>query len=203
MTLLVRNPDQGCLEETARKIKEGDTCIYPTETCYGLGTNALDPEAVEKIYDIKERDGGKKLSCIVSSLEQAEKYCKLSEVERKLCDEFMPGPLTLVTEKKEDVPDVLNQDFVFRVSSNDTARKLAEEAGVPVVATSANFSGAENRYSIEDISRVVRERVDVVLDCGELEEKKPSTVVKLKDGEPEVVREGPVTREQIETFLSI
>ncbi|MFP4151017.1 MAG: L-threonylcarbamoyladenylate synthase [Candidatus Aenigmatarchaeota archaeon] len=203
MTLLVRNPDQGCLEETARKIKEGDTCIYPTETCYGLGTNALDPEAVEKIYDIKERDRGKKLSCIVSSLEQAEKYCKLSEVERKLCDEFMPGPLTLVTEKKEDVPDVLNQDFVFRVSSNDTARKLAEEAGVPVVATSANFSGAENRYSIEDISRVVRERVDVVLDCGELEEKKPSTVVKLKDGEPEVVREGPVTREQIETFLSI
>ena len=203
MTLTIRNPDENSMEKIGQKIKKGKTCIYPTETCYGLGTNALNKEAVEKIYEIKERDKGKKLSCIVSSLEQAEKYCKLSETERRLCEEFMPGPLTVVAEKKGNVPDVLNEDFVFRISSNEAARKLAEEGEVPIVSTSANFSGARNSYSIKDISMVIRKRTDIVLDFGELDTREPSTIVKIKDGEPRVLRTGPISEEEIERFLSI
>lgn len=203
MTLILKEPDEDALQEVAGRIKEGENCIYPTETCYGLGTNALDEEAVRKIYEIKERDEKKKLSCIVSSVEQAEKYCDLSRAERKVCERFMPGPLTLVTEKKDNVPDLLNEEFVFRISSNETAQKLVEKAGVPIVATSANFAGTEGRYSLSNISMVVRDRVDIILDWGELEGQEPSTVAKVEDGKVEVFREGPISKKEIERFLSI
>ncbi len=203
MKLTLKNPDKDLLAEVGKKVKKGETCIYPTETCYGLGTNALDAKAVEKIYDIKRRSTKDKLSCVVSSLEQAERYCNLNETEREICERFMPGPLTLVAEKKKNVPDILNEDFVFRISSNEIATKLAEEADVPIVATSANFSGADNNYSVKDISRITRETVDIVLDVGTLEKNNPSTVIKVEDRDLKIFREGPVSREEIERFLSI
>ncbi len=203
MTLILKDPRNEDLKGVAKKIREGESCIYPTETCYGLGTNALDEEAVKKIYSIKERDMGKKLSCIVSSVEQAEKYCELNTVERDVCNEFMPGPLTLVAKKKNTVPDILNKDFVFRVSSNPIAQKLAQESGVPIVATSANFSGTGGRYSLDDISRVIRDRVDIILDYGELEKQEPSTIAKIDKRNVEIYRKGPVSRKQIERFLNI
>lgn len=203
MTLILKDPDDEAIEQAAERIREGETCIYPTETCYGLGTNALKEEAVRKIYEIKERGESKKLTCIVPSLEKAEEHCNLNRNERKVCERFMPGPLTLVADKKENVPGILNSEFVFRISSNEVANKLAEKAGVPVVATSANFSGTEGKYSLGNISMVIKERVDVILGCGELEKKEPSTVAKIDDKEVNVFREGPVSKEEVERFLNI
>ncbi len=197
MTLTIKNPDENCLREVGRMIKEGKVCIYPTETCYGLGTNALDKEAVGRIYEIKKRDKGKKLTCIVSSLEMAEKYCVLSEAERRICKELMPGPITVVAEKRDNVPDVLNHDFVFRIPSNKIARRLSEESEVPIVSTSANFSGAKNNYSVKDISLLIRENTDFIVDCGKLAENDPSTLVKIEDGDLKVLRQGPVSEKQI------
>ncbi|MFP4116541.1 MAG: L-threonylcarbamoyladenylate synthase [Candidatus Aenigmatarchaeota archaeon] len=203
MTLILKDPKEEGIEQAAKRMKDGETCIYPTETCYGLGTNALDEKAVKKIYNVKERDEEKKLSCLVPSLEEAEKYCNLSRNERKVCERFMPGPLTLVAEKKDNVPDLLNKDFVFRISSNKVANKLSEKAGVPLVATSANFSGTEGRYSLGNISMVIKERVDVIIDHGKLKGEEPSTVVKVEDNEVKVFREGPVSKGEIERFLNI
>ncbi len=197
MTLIVENADEFCLEEIGKRVKGGETCIYPTETCYGLGTNALKEEAVEKIYEVKKRDRSKKLPCIVSSVEMAEKYCDLGVLEKKICKEFMPGPITIVASKKDSVPNLLNTDFVFRVPSDETARMLVEKSGVPIVSTSANFSGARNNYRIEDISRILRDRIDIIIDCGELDENMPSTVVKVTGGKVEVLREGPIPEEKI------
>lgn len=201
MTVTLKNPDESMLEKAGEDMRNGMTCIYPTETCYGLGTNPLDREAIEKIRQIKNRPEEKKLSCIAASIEMAEEYCLLSEEERELCEEFMPGPLTLVTEKKDKVPDLLNDKFVFRISSNKKARKLSESAEVPVVSTSANLSGAPSPYSIKDISRLVKEKVEYIIDAGELEPTDPSTVLELEDGEPKILREGPVSEGQIQKFL--
>lgn len=203
MPFLVRNFDDSILEEVGKGMEEGKICIYPTETCYGMGTNALDEKAVEKIYELKNRSKGKKLSCVVSSLEMTEKYCNLSGKERKLCEELMPGPVTLVAEKKEKVPDVLNDRFVFRIPGNRTARELVGFAGVPLVSTSANLSGAPSPYIIGQISRLLKDKTDYIIDEGELEERKPSTVVEIKDDRVKIYRQGPISRERIEKLLSI
>lgn len=202
LTLKLTGEDlEGCagelVKEVAEEMEDGKTCIYPTETCYGLGTGALSQTGMRKIYGMKMRSESKKLSCVVSSLEQAQEYCVITEDEKKLCEEFMPGPLTLVAQKKDNIPDILNTDFVFRISSDPIARELPELCGTPIVSTSANLSGAPNPYSVDDISRIIKEKADYIIDAGELSPTEPSTVVRIEDGKPVVLREGPVLEEQI------
>ncbi|MFB6145394.1 MAG: L-threonylcarbamoyladenylate synthase, partial [Candidatus Nanohaloarchaea archaeon] len=180
-------------------IDEGGIVVFPTETAYGIASDALNEEALEKVYKAKNRPKSKPLTVICSSLEQLEKYAELAEDEKKLIDEFMPGPLTLIVEKKDLVPDNLNDKFVFRISSSELARKLAENG--PVTATSANISGEDTSYSIEDISGELLEKADYVLDSGELENGPTSTIVELKDGEVVVHREGPIKKKEIEKVL--
>lgn len=186
--------------EKARKIiEDGGLIISPTETAYGIAADALNPDAVEKVFEAKQRSREKGLTVIVDSMEQAERYAELTDDERKLVEAFMPGPLTLVCEKNEEVPDVLNEKFVFRVSSGEVARKLAEDG--PITATSANISGEKTSYRVEDISEELRQKVDYIIDAGELEPSGTSTVAEVNNGEVVIHRRGPVSREDIEGVL--
>jgi len=187
------------VEKARQVMDEGGLIVFPTETAYGIAADALNKEAVEKVYEAKQRPREKGLTAIVSSLGQAEKFSKLSEEERRLVEEFMPGPLTLVSEKKETVPDNLNEKFVFRIPGNQTARKLAEET--PVTATSANISGEETSYSVEDISEELLDKVDYILDAGRLEQSPTSTIVELVSGEPVMHREGPIKKEEVQNLI--
>lgn len=196
-----RQVSAAAVAEAADTVRSGGTVIYPTETCYGLGCDATDTDAVERVYALKERPREKKLTVIVDSLATAEEYCHLSEQERQVCEAFMPGPLTLVAEKRETVPDLLNTDFAFRIPGNGTARQLAAEVGVPVVATSANISGAESNFRVDSIAPAIREEVDCTLDAGELEPTPSSTVIGLTDGSVTVHRDGPVTKDDVEAVL--
>lgn len=186
--------------DKARKvIGEGGLVIYPTETAYGIGANALDEEAVEKVYEVKQRPRSKGLTVIVNSLDQAEEYAELNDAEKALVEEFMPGPLTLVAEKKDDVPDNLNDSFVFRISSSPIARELASEG--PIIATSANISGEKTSYSVDDISDELLKKTDFVLDRGNLPRGPTSTIAEIEDGEVFIHREGPISQEEIEAVL--
>ncbi|MDY6769990.1 MAG: Sua5/YciO/YrdC/YwlC family protein, partial [Candidatus Nanohaloarchaea archaeon] len=147
----------------------------------------------------RPRDKG--LTAIVADLAMAEQYCTLSDAERRVADHFMPGPLTLVAEKTDAVPDALNEAFAFRVPGSETARLLSQAAAVPVVATSANISGEPSSYRVADIDPSVRAAVDAVLDGGELEESPSSTVISISDGDVTVHRDGPVTRGDVEAVL--
>ena len=187
------------IKEARKLMEEGGLIIYPTETAYGIGCNALDEEAVEKVYEAKQRPRSKGLTVICSSLEQVENYAELTKDERKLADAFMPGPLTLVVEKKQNVPDNLNDSFVFRISSSDTARELAKD--FPIVATSANISGQSTSYRVEDISDELIEKVDMVLNEGELSEGPTSTIAEVMNGEILIHRKGPVTEEELRNVL--
>ena len=187
------------LKEAKKIIKDGGLIVYPTETAYAIGGNALNEDIIEGVYDAKQRPRSKGLTVIVDSLETAEKYAELSEEERVLVDEFMPGPLTLVAEKKENVPDSLNDSFVFRISSSPIARELVIER--PLVATSANISGEKTSYSVDDISEELLDEVDFVLDKGRLPRGPTSTIAEVKDGEIYIHREGPVKQEELEAVL--
>ncbi|MFB6116781.1 MAG: L-threonylcarbamoyladenylate synthase [Candidatus Nanosalina sp.] len=187
------------VEEAKKVIKDGGIVIFPTETAYGIAADATDNEAVEKVYEAKQRPRSKGLTAIVESLETAEKYAELSDQERKIIQEFMPGPLTLISEKKSSVPDNLNEDFAFRISSGDVADALSQVG--PITATSANISGEDTSYSVEDISEELLEKVDYVIDAGELERGPTSTIAEVSDGEVVLHREGPIKKNELEKVL--
>ena len=186
--------------DAREELQEGKIGVFPTETAYGIAADALNEEAVEKVYEAKQRPRSKPLTVICSSLEQLEKHAELTESERKLVEEFMPGALTLVVEKKEHVPDNLNEKFVFRISSSNTARELAADG--PITATSANISGKNTSYSVEDISEELLDEVDFVVDKGELDEGPTSTIAEVNNGECVVHRRGPVSKQDLSEVLS-
>lgn len=188
-------------EKALETLEKGGVVIYPTETCYGIGCDATDKKAVKKVYQAKRRPREKKLTCIIGSLEMAEKYCNLSKNERKLCEKFMPGPLTFIAEKKDKISDAVNTEFAFRVPGSKTSRRLSEELGKPIIATSANISGNPSRYSVENMSENLLEKVDFVLDQGKLNPTEPSTIAGFKGRKLKVFRGGPITREELEKFL--
>ncbi|MFB6203883.1 MAG: L-threonylcarbamoyladenylate synthase [Candidatus Nanohaloarchaea archaeon] len=187
------------LDEAKKTIEDGGIVVFPTETAYGIAADATNPDAVEKVYRAKDRPRSKGLTVIVNSLEQAEKYCELSEEEREAVREFMPGPLTFVAEKNDRVPEDLNENFVFRISSDEIARELAENT--PITATSANLSGNDTSYSVEEIHDSLLERVDGVIDKGRLERRSTSTITGINNREVKIYREGPVSREDLEEVI--
>ena len=187
------------VEEAKKVIQDGGIVIFPTETAYGIAADATDNEAVEKVYEAKQRPRGKGLTAIVDSLETAGKYAELSEQENKIIKEFMPGPLTLVSERRDSVPENLNEDFAFRISSGEVADALSEVG--PVTATSANISGRETSYSVEDISQELLDKADYVIDSGELDRGPTSTIAEFSGGEVVVHREGPIKKHELEKIL--
>ena len=187
------------VEEAKKVIQDGGIVIFPTETAYGIAADATDNEAVEKVYEAKQRPRSKGLTAIVDSLETAGKYAELSEQEKKLIREFMPGPLTLVSERRDSVPENLNEDFAFRISSGEVADALSEVG--PVTATSANISGRETSYSVEDISQELLDKADYVIDSGELDRGPTSTIAEFSGGEVVVHREGPIKKHELEKIL--
>jgi L-threonylcarbamoyladenylate synthase len=184
------------IQNAQAALEEGGIVVFPTETAYGIAADAGNSEAVEKVYEAKERSREKGLTVICSSVEQAKSYCELGELEKKIVEEFMPGPLTLVTEKNDDLPDNLNEQFVFRVSSSSVARSIAKD--FPITATSANISGNETSYSVEDISCDLLDEVDAIVDRGELESMPTSTIAEVVDGEIVVHREGPISLSELQ-----
>ncbi|MFB6143797.1 MAG: L-threonylcarbamoyladenylate synthase [Candidatus Nanohaloarchaea archaeon] len=191
--------DREEIEEARKLIVQGGIIIFPTETAYGIAADATNPEAIEKVYEAKQRPRSKGLTAIVSSPGQAEEYSRLSENEKRIVEEFMPGPLTLVAEKKNSIPESLNESFAFRIPGSEVARKLARDT--PVTATSANVSGRETSYSIDGISRELREKVDKILDAGELSASSTSTVAEVNNSEIVIHRKGPFSKQDLESVL--
>ena len=180
------------LAGAAAALREGGLVVFPTETVYGLAADALDPEAVEGVYAAKRRPRGKPLSFAFPDHEAALKYVDVGETERAFMAEFLPGPVTVVCAKTDDVPDVLTggRDRVgVRVPDHDVALALLKRVA-PLTATSANVSGEPSVTHPDDLDGDVRARVDAVVDGGETPGGTGSTVVDVANGE--ILREGAV-----------
>ena len=194
--------DDDDLERAAEAIREGELVVYPTETVYGLGADALDPGAVERVFEAKGRDRSKPVSFAVPRFETAVEagYVEATEREREFADEFLPGPVTLLCERREPIPDVITagRDRVgVRVPDWDLALDLLERAGRPVTATSANVSGEPSARRVDAVSREVRDEA-VVVDGGETPGTE-STVVDVSSGE--IHRRG-AQADEIEAWLA-
>jgi L-threonylcarbamoyladenylate synthase len=157
------------IEAAARALRGGELVVYPTETVYGLGADALDATAVEQVFTTKGRDRTEPVSMAVPDTETAWEYTHPTDRERAFAGAFLPGPVTLVVERTEAVPDVLTagRDRVgIRVPDHEVALSVLERAA-PVTATSANVSGRPSARQVGDLDTAVREAAAVVLDGGE------------------------------------
>ncbi len=180
----------------AGALLDGKIIIYPTETCYGIGANALDEEAVKRVHEVKGQDFGKPISVIVPGLEYANKIGRFGKDAEKLAKRFMPGPLTLVVDKKKNVPDILGKESVaFRISSSPVANEIAKKFGGAITATSANLTGEEPIFSGKEAVEKLGGSVDLVVDCGNLKRGKVSTLFDMRTRK--VLREGPVKEKEI------
>lgn len=188
------------LVEIARKLVSGATIIYPTETCYGLGCDATNAEAVKKLYDIKGRPEGKPFIVIVDVLERMAPYIEITSTLRDIEKKYWPGALTVVVDAKTDsgLPSgVIGTDgtIAFRVTSHPLARELASVLARPLVSTSANLAGEPNVYSAEVARQIFLSRdiqPDILIDAGDLPETQPSTVVRVQGERLTVLRQGAV-----------
>ncbi len=193
--------DYSKLKEVANIIKTGGLVIFPTETVYGLGANGLDEKAVEKIYIAKGRNQKNPINLLVSNIEMVKIVAKdISELEYKLMEAFFPGPFTIILNKKNIVPSIVtaNQDTVgVRMSNGIIARKLVEAVGSPIATPSANLAGKPSGTNFNDIYNDFKDKVDYMIDGGDSSIGIESTIVKVIDGIPHILRPGSITLEQI------
>lgn len=198
---------KNCIDYTKLKIpaeiiKQGGIVIFPTETVYGIGANAFDEKAVKRVYDIKRRPLNKPISLLVNDMDMVNKVAEdITELEYKLMERFFPGPFTIILKKRDIVPNIVtaNSDTVgIRMPSGEIARKLVEYAGVPIATPSANISGKPSGTNLEEILKDFDGKVDCYVDGQESQLGIASTIVKVVDGMPCILREGSITRGQIE-----
>lgn len=184
----------------ANIIKQGGVVAFPTETVYGLGANALDPLAVKKIFEAKGRPQDNPLIVHVSDKNINNLVDNISPIANDLMEKFFPGPLTIILNKKDIIPDETSaglKTIGIRMPSNEIARKLIEFSGVPIAAPSANISG---RPSPTDVNRCIEDlndRVDCIIGGNNSNVGVESTIVDCTVEPPCVLRPGGITLEQL------
>ncbi len=189
------------LQKVANIIKNDGIVLFPTETVYGIGANGLSIKAVEKVYKAKGRSAKNPINLLVSDIKMIESIAKdITELEYRLMNAFFPGPLTIILKKKDIVPNIVTAggDTVgVRMPSGDIALKLVQESGVPIAAPSANLSGKLSGTNLSDIIEDFEDKVDFIIDGGESKIGLESTIVKVVDGIPHILRPGAITDVQI------
>ena len=183
------------LDRAAAAVRDGDAVVYPTETVYGLGADATDAAAVERVFELKGRDRSKPLSAAFPDTATALAAVDAGERATAFAEAFLPGPVTVVLPRGPVFPDVLTagRDRVgVRVPDSETARELAARAGCPVTATSANRSGTGSVRDPAALDPDLRAGVATVVDEGETPGGE-STVV--DPGRGEVLRAGTLADE--------
>ena len=193
------------LAEAAECIKKGGLVVFPTETVYGIGADATNPEAAKKIYAAKGRPSDNPLIIHVSAPADAEKYAKTCELYYKLAEAFMPGPLTVVLPALPIIPKETTgglDTVAVRCPSNPIANELIRLSGLPIAAPSANLSGSPSPTSVTHVIDDMKGRVDVIIDGGDCDIGIESTIVKIKeDGGLLLLRPGKITPEMLSALV--
>ena len=199
------NIDIDIIREMAEKIRNGETVIFPTETVYGLGANAMDEDAAKKIYLAKGRPSDNPLIVHISDIEEVDKIAlEVGEKAKKAMENFWPGPLTIILKKKEIVPNVTSgglSTVAIRMPSNKIANALIRESKTQIAAPSANISGRPSPTKAEHVVKEMSGRVSGIIMGGDCDFGLESTVVDFSDDKPMILRPGSITKEMLEEVL--
>ena len=197
------NPDSVAL--AGRLLAQGEVVAFPTETVYGLGGDALNPDSSKKIYAAKGRPSDNPLIVHICRWEDIYRIAEpVTEEAKRLAEAFWPGPLTMILQKKDTVPKETTgglDTVAIRFPSHPVARRLIEAAGGFVAAPSANASGRPSPTMAEYVAEDMNGRIDMILDGGAVGIGLESTIVDVSGPEPIILRPGYVTQEMLEKVL--
>lgn len=185
-------------------LHDGGLVAFPTETVYGLGANALDPAAAKKIYEAKGRPADNPLIVHVADPQDAEAFAVTTPAYYALAQRFMPGPLTVILDKKPIIPDSVTgglNTVAVRCPNHMAARRLIRAAGVPVAAPSANLSGSPSPTTAEHVLADLSGRIDMILDGGACAIGVESTVVRLTETGCTLLRPGEVLPRELASVV--
>ena len=193
------------IEHAAELLRAGRLVAFPTETVYGLGANALDPAAVQRIFEVKGRPQTSPLIVHVANIEMARDLSsEWPHAADLLAEKFWPGPLTIVVPKDPKVPDIVTAGHPtvgLRIPANPTAKALLEAAGIPVAAPSANRFTQLSPTTADHVRTGLGDAVDFILDGDACSVGIESTVISLAGPRPKILRPGMITQTQIESVI--
>ena len=196
-----QNPDPELIKEAAGIIKGGGVIVFPTRCLYGLGADAMNPGAVERIIEIKQRPADNAILVLIHSKKQLEMLVeKIPPAAGAIMEAFWPGRVTLVFDARDTLPGLLTAQtgkIGVRLPGHPVAAAILRQVKGPVTGTSANLSGRPGCNRLADMGRQIAGQVDLVLDSGTLQGGIGSTVVDVTEEPPRILREGQVTAGQI------
>ena len=186
-------------------LRAGGVVVYPTETFYGLGVDALNQKAIKKVFTIKGRSFAQPLLILIPEQDYLPRYVtEVSEKARRLMEHFWPGPLTMVFSASPQLPSILTADtkkIAIRISPHPIARALTSAFAGPLTSTSANISGEQSPATAKEVFARLGGMIDLIIDGGKTPGQMPSTIVDVTFSPPQLVREGVVPFSEILTFL--
>ncbi len=181
--------DENILSEAINVLADGGVVLYPTDTVYGLGANIFNDLAVKRVFNIKQRSLLKPLSILISDIGAIDLVAKASLEQKKVIDNYLPGPYTFILKKTDIVPRLVTAGSSFvgvRVPDNDISRKLASL--FPITTTSANISDEEVLSNPIEILEQLDCEVDLVIDVGDLKSNHASMIIDLSQSNPKIIR---------------
>lgn len=198
-------PNQDAISQACSILRQGGLVAFPTETFYGLGADALNQKAIEKIFTLKRRNPASPLLILISHTRQLTHIVtEVPPQAQVLIDSFWPGPLTIIFKAQKDLPALLTGGtgtIGIRISSHPIAECLSYAYGGPLTATSANLSGGKNPVTAQDVWTQLGGGLDLILDGGQTGGTKGSTIIDVTSSPPRIVREGDVPIADVVTRL--
>lgn len=199
--------DPAALEEALTLLRKGEVVALPTDTVYGLACDSLNPDAIAAIYEAKGRPPQKALPLLMADETQIEIVVReIPPIAQTLIQQFMPGALTIVLPAKPHLPPILTaggDTVAVRIPDNEVVRHLARELGYPLAVSSANQSGDADSRTAQEVFERVGFNIALILDGGITPDKGSSTVLNLTTTPPRILREGPISRAMLQSWLDV
>ncbi len=201
-TKIIKINDKDSMEyaiiEASAVLDGGGIIAYPTDTLYGLGVNANDQGALNKLNDLKERTGDKSISLMLSGIEMlSDIFTDLSKGEKNLIDEFLPGELTIVLKRPANSDFISGDTVGIRIPRNDFCNEIVKYYGKPITTTSVNLAGGNPARNVDEVMNYFSGKIPLLIDGGESPNIEGSTVVQANEDKIKILRQGAIEADDI------
>ncbi|MCD4705913.1 threonylcarbamoyl-AMP synthase [bacterium] len=197
------NPEKEKIKKVVEILKKGGLIAFPTETVYGLGADALNINAVKKIYSVKKRPLNKPLIIHIADKKDVYKFAKnISEEAKILMDKFWPGQLTIIFKKSKIIPDILTTEKIaVRMPDNKIALAIIKKFGHPITATSANISKKTSPVDVKKVIKNLSGKIETIINGKKSKIGTESTIIDLSEKRIVLIREGAISFKKIKKYL--
>jgi len=182
------------IKEIIEVLDNDGVIIFPTDTVYGIGCNPFSIKALNKLFEFKQRDYSKPINVLTDSIEKIKLVAtNINDKELEIMNKYFPSDLTIILNKKENVPDLLTANLKtigVRIPNSDIALSILKEYKYPIATTSVNISGEEPSLEVKDFYDAFKDKVDIIVDGGKSKIGIPSTIIKIDNNNVKVLRQG-------------